>query len=54
MHEYLEDIIYLDKCREIYTEAIQYLGDEKLDQKVLVAFAKFEIKMKEVRLAILC
>ncbi|KAI8371517.1 uncharacterized protein BYT42DRAFT_616603 [Radiomyces spectabilis] len=37
----------LDKCREIYTEAIQYMGDDKLDQKVLVAFAKFEIKMKE-------
>ncbi|SAM06419.1 hypothetical protein [Absidia glauca] len=37
----------LDKCREIYTEAIQYLGDDKLDQKVLVAFAKFETKMKE-------
>jgi hypothetical protein len=29
------------------------LGDEKLDQKVLVAFAKFEIKTKEVSRAIL-
>ncbi|OAD80407.1 hypothetical protein PHYBLDRAFT_61456 [Phycomyces blakesleeanus NRRL 1555(-)] len=37
----------LEKCREIYTEAVQYLGDEKMDQKVLVAFAKFEIKLKE-------
>ncbi|KAI7885111.1 TPR-like protein [Lichtheimia hyalospora FSU 10163] len=37
----------IDKCREIYTEAIQYMGDDKLDQKVLVAFAKYEIKMKE-------
>ncbi|KAI9030822.1 hypothetical protein CLU79DRAFT_357676 [Phycomyces nitens] len=37
----------LVKCREIYTEAVQYLGDEKMDQKVLVAFAKFEIKLKE-------
>ncbi|CAO3675909.1 unnamed protein product [Rhizopus stolonifer] len=35
------------KCREIYTAALEYLGDEKLDQKVLVAFAKFEIKTKE-------
>ncbi|CAO3649778.1 unnamed protein product [Cunninghamella blakesleeana] len=37
----------LEKCREIYSECIQYMGDDKLDQKVLVAFAKFEIKMKE-------
>ncbi|RCH93909.1 Crooked neck-like protein 1 [Rhizopus azygosporus] len=37
----------LAKCREIYTAALEYLGDEKLDQKVLVAFAKFEIKTKE-------
>ncbi|KAI9252675.1 hypothetical protein BY458DRAFT_522730 [Sporodiniella umbellata] len=35
------------KCREIYTAALEFLGDEKLDQKVLVAFAKFEIKAKE-------
>ncbi|CAO3653549.1 unnamed protein product [Cunninghamella echinulata] len=37
----------LEKCRQIYTECIQYMGNDKLDQKVLVAFAKFEIKMKE-------
>ncbi|KAI8069529.1 hypothetical protein BC940DRAFT_297956 [Gongronella butleri] len=37
----------LEKCREIYSEAIQFLEGDKLDQKVLVAFAKFEIKMKE-------
>ncbi|ORX53650.1 TPR-like protein [Hesseltinella vesiculosa] len=37
----------LDKCREIYSESIQYLEGDKLDQKVVVAFAKFEIKMKE-------
>lgn len=39
----------LAKCREIYTAALEFLGDDKLDQKVLVAFAKFEIKAKEVR-----
>ncbi|EIE81054.1 hypothetical protein RO3G_05759 [Rhizopus delemar RA 99-880] len=37
----------LAKCREIYTAALEFLGDDKLDQKVLVAFAKFEIKAKE-------
>jgi crooked neck len=38
----------LNKCREIYTAGLEYLGEEKLDQKLLVAFAKFEIKSKEV------
>lgn len=38
----------IDKCRQIYSEALEYLGEEKLEQKILVAFAKFEIKMKEV------
>ncbi|KAI8143547.1 hypothetical protein BJV82DRAFT_713228 [Fennellomyces sp. T-0311] len=42
-----EDHNNIDKCREIYAEALEYLGDDKLDQKILVAFAKFEIKMKE-------
>lgn len=46
-HTQLAHESFLDKTRDIYTEAIQYLGDEKLDQKVVVAFAKFEIKMKE-------
>ncbi|GAA5803070.1 hypothetical protein EDC94DRAFT_583661 [Helicostylum pulchrum] len=37
----------LNKCREIYTAGLEFLGEEKLDQKLLVAFAKFEIKAKE-------
>jgi crooked neck len=38
----------LEKAREIYSQAIEFLGEEHIDQKVLVAFAKFEIKLKEV------
>lgn len=41
----------LNKCREIYTAGLEYLGEEKIDQKLLVAFAKFEIKAKEVNIA---
>ncbi|KAG0173658.1 NineTeen Complex (NTC) component [Apophysomyces sp. BC1015] len=37
----------LAKCRQIYSEAIEYLGNDKLEQKIVVAFAKFEIKLKE-------
>jgi crooked neck len=40
----------LEKCREIYTAALEFLGEEKIDQKVLVAFAKFEMKAKEVKI----
>lgn len=40
----------LEKCREIYTAALEFLGEEKIDQKVLVAFAKFEMKAKEVKM----
>lgn len=44
----------LNKCREIYTAGLEYLGEEKIDQKLLVAFAKFEIKAKEVIISETC
>ncbi|CAO3674233.1 unnamed protein product [Umbelopsis vinacea] len=37
----------LEKARDIYQQAVEFLGEEHIDQKVLVAFAKFEIKLKE-------
>ncbi|KAJ1969622.1 NineTeen Complex (NTC) component [Dimargaris xerosporica] len=36
-----------DKVREIFTRAIEFLGDDHLDQKLYVAFAKFEVRAKE-------
>lgn len=40
--------IFIEKARDIYQQAVEFLGEEHIDQKVLVAFAKFEIKLKEV------
>ncbi|KAJ1928687.1 NineTeen Complex (NTC) component [Tieghemiomyces parasiticus] len=37
----------LDQVREIFTAAIGLLGDDFIDQKLYVAFAKFEIRAKE-------
>ncbi|KAG2172824.1 hypothetical protein INT43_000174 [Umbelopsis isabellina] len=37
----------LEKARDIYQQAVEFLGEDHIDQKVLVAFAKFEIKLKE-------
>ncbi|KAJ1985933.1 NineTeen Complex (NTC) component [Dimargaris cristalligena] len=37
----------LDKVRGIFTTAIGALGDDFMDQKLYVAFAKFEIRAKE-------
>ncbi|RUS30202.1 LOW QUALITY PROTEIN: crooked neck protein [Jimgerdemannia flammicorona] len=36
-----------EKCREIYAHAIEVLGDDHMDQKIFVSFAKYETKLKE-------
>ncbi|KAL7753464.1 NineTeen Complex (NTC) component [Sorochytrium milnesiophthora] len=37
----------LERCRQVYESALQYLGDEHVDAKLLGAFARFETKVKE-------
>ncbi|CAG8474804.1 334_t:CDS:10 [Paraglomus occultum] len=37
----------LEKCREIFAQAIEILGDDHMDQKIFIAFAKFETRLKE-------
>jgi crooked neck len=37
----------IDKVREIFDQALQFLGDEHLNQKLVIAFAKFETRQRE-------
>ncbi|PKC11385.1 TPR-like protein [Rhizophagus irregularis] len=37
----------LEKCREILSQAIEVLGEDHMDQKIFIAFAKFETRLKE-------
>lgn len=39
---------HIDIAREIYERAIQFLGDEYIDEKLYLAFARFEEHQKEV------
>ena len=39
--------ILLERARHVYERAIDFLGTEYLDEKVLMAFARFEIRCKE-------
>ncbi|KAK6495370.1 NineTeen Complex (NTC) component [Arthrobotrys musiformis] len=36
-----------DLVREVFTAAIEHLGDEFIDEKLFIAFARFETKLKE-------
>jgi crooked neck len=36
-----------DLVREVYTMAIETLGDEFMDERIFIQFAKFEIRLKE-------
>jgi crooked neck len=42
-----EQHVHIDTAREIYERAIQFLGDEYLDEKLYLAFARFEEAQKE-------
>ncbi|KAJ1655551.1 NineTeen Complex (NTC) component [Dispira simplex] len=42
-----EDYGTFDKVREVFNQAIAYLGDDHLDPKLYLAFAKFEVRAKE-------
>ncbi|KAJ9051168.1 NineTeen Complex (NTC) component [Entomophthora muscae] len=36
-----------DKVREIYSSAIDYFGDDLIDSRIFLSFAKFEARMKQ-------
>ena len=40
---------YIASSRRIYERGVEYYGDENMDEKMLVAFAKFEEGQREVR-----
>ncbi|RKP24063.1 hypothetical protein SYNPS1DRAFT_17693, partial [Syncephalis pseudoplumigaleata] len=42
-----EDLSNIDHAREIFDQAFQFLGDDHMDQKLVIAFAKFETKQRE-------
>ncbi|KAI9594755.1 hypothetical protein BDF19DRAFT_471519 [Syncephalis fuscata] len=42
-----EDLSNVDQVREIFDNAFQFLGDDHMDQKLVIAFAKFETKQRE-------
>jgi crooked neck len=39
---------YISSARRIYERAVEYFGDEHLDETLMVAFAKFEESQREV------
>lgn len=38
---------FVSNAREIYEKAVEYFGDENMDENLLLAFAKFEERQKE-------
>ena len=40
---------FISSARQIYERAVEYFGDENIDEGLLTAFAKFEEKQREVR-----
>ncbi|KAJ1678436.1 Crooked neck-like protein 1, partial [Spiromyces aspiralis] len=42
-----EELNHIDKVRDIFTQAIDYLGEAHIDQKIFIGFAKFETRMRE-------
>lgn len=39
---------YINGARKVYERAIEFFGDENLDEKLIIAFAKFEEGQREV------
>jgi crooked neck len=42
-----EDNNNLDRVRQIFANAVEFFGDDMIDQKIYIAYAKFECRMKE-------
>lgn len=40
---------YVHSARRIYERAVEFFGEENMDENLLIAFAKFEEAQKEVR-----
>ena len=40
---------YVNSARRIYERAVEFFGDDNVDEKLLISFAKFEEQQKEVR-----
>ena len=40
---------YINSARRIFERAVDFLGEENMDEKLLIAFAKFEEAQKEVQ-----
>lgn len=40
---------YINSARIIYERAVEFFGEDNVDEKILLAFAKFEEGQKEVR-----
>ncbi len=39
---------YINSARKIYERAVDFFGEDNMDEKLLIAFAKFEEAQKEV------
>ena len=44
---------YIQSGRRIYERGVEFFGDENMDEKLLIAFAKFEEGQKEVLLSLI-
>jgi len=45
---------FISSARQIYERAIEYFGDENIDEGLLIAFAKFEEGQREVGIMLSC
>lgn len=41
---------FIARTRSVFERAIEFYGEDYMDEKLFVAFAKFEEKQKEVRI----
>ena len=39
---------YVSSCRKVYERAVEFFGEDNMDEKLYVAFSKFEERQKEV------
>ena len=44
---------FISSARQIYERAVEYFGDENIDEGLLIAFSKFEEGQREVRVILL-
>lgn len=43
---------FINRARSVYEKAVEFYGDDYMDEKLFVAFAKFEERQREVRICI--